>query len=231
MGDLKNATPLKDEHMDAGLKKTKKEKVKKRKKSETGEESEPVKDNDESKKEKKAKFSISLSAEACEAPIKAKKPFWRANKGPKVIIANGEKDETAAKQKKREKDKKRKKKSAASSEEPRIHETKALRYLTTWVEDRQNWKFEKCRQIWLLQNCYDPTKVPDKTFPSLLDYMDSVRGKMREMALGRAKEAMEKGRIQQEMIDAGKTEEELKDHKISETEVKRATKIVETLLE
>jgi len=238
--ETKTSTPETSEVVEDGLKKPKKEKKAKKRKSETGEETQPAKDK-EAKKEKKAKFTISLNTDDCvppidlEPPTKAKKPFWRPNKGPKVIIANGEKDETLAKQKKREKDKKRKKKKTAEGEEPQIHETpghsKALRYLTTWAEDRQNWKFEKCRQIWLLQNCYDPLKVPDKNFPSLVEYINSIRGKMREMALVRAKEVMEKEEAYQAKIEAGKTEEELKDQKIPPTEVNRATKIVETLSE
>ena len=38
--------------------------------------------------------------------------------------------------------------------EESIHETKgqakAIDYLKNWETDRNNWKFEKCRQIWLL---------------------------------------------------------------------------------
>merc|ERR1740139_1330549 len=146
------------------------------------------------KKEKKSKFKISLNPDGCEPPasVKAKKPFWRPNKGPKILIASGENEETAAKRKKKEKDKKRLKK---KGEEAQVHETqghnKAVRYLTSWAEDRQNWKFEKCRQIWLVQNCYDPMKIPDAIFPTLVEYMNSIRGKMREVALERAKDKME----------------------------------------
>ena len=49
-----------------------------------------------------------------------------------------------------------------------VHESvgqgKAIRYLETWANDRGNWKFEKCRQIWLLQNCYDSVKIPDDKY-------------------------------------------------------------------
>ena len=58
------------------------------------------------------------------------------------------------------------------------------RYLETWSEDRGNWKFEKCRQIWLLQNAYDKSKINDDKFDVLLNYMGSIQGKMRQMALG-----------------------------------------------
>jgi hypothetical protein len=36
---------------------------------------------------------------------------------------------------------------------------KCINYLKTWHEDRQNWKFEKLRQIWLFRNMLDPLKV------------------------------------------------------------------------
>ena len=57
-----------------------------------------------------------------------------------------------------------------------VHESKgqskALRYLKLWYANKkdseQQWKFEKCRQIWLLQNCYDGTKVPKADFKILL---------------------------------------------------------------
>lgn len=38
--------------------------------------------------------------------------------------------------------------------EESVHETKgqakAVEYLQLWESDRSSWKFEKCRQIWLL---------------------------------------------------------------------------------
>ena len=73
-----------------------------------------------------------------------------------------------------------------------VAQTKALRYLKLWYADKkgnnddtgQNWKFEKCRQIWLLQNCYSATKVPKDDFKVLLKYMATIQGRMRAQALG-----------------------------------------------
>ena len=59
--------------------------------------------------------------------------------------------------------------------------------METWSEDRGSWKFEKCRQIWLLQNAYDKSKINDERFDVLLSYMGSIQGKMRQMALGKKK--------------------------------------------
>lgn len=36
---------------------------------------------------------------------------------------------------------------------------KCMNYLKRWHDDRQNWKFEKLRQIWLFQNMLHPSKV------------------------------------------------------------------------
>ena len=75
-----------------------------------------------------------------------------------------------------------------------VHESKgqskALRYLKLWYADKKGkseepWKFEKCRQIWLLQNCYDKTKVSKDDFKLLLKYMATIKGRMRKIALGK----------------------------------------------
>jgi hypothetical protein len=47
-----------------------------------------------------------------------------------------------------------------------------------------DWKFEKCRQIWLLANAYNDERIPDSRFDALLKYTDSIKGKMREAFLG-----------------------------------------------
>ena len=57
--------------------------------------------------------------------------------------------------------------------------------MENWSEERGNWKFEKCRQIWLLQNAYEPSKINDQKFDILLEYMGTIKGKMRDMALGK----------------------------------------------
>ncbi len=98
----------------------------------------------------------------------------------------------------KDKTKKRKMKKAdgtkAEGEMEAAHETvgqnRALRYLDAWKADRDGaggagWKFEKCRQIWLLQHCYDTAKIPDKKFDLLLEYMDTIKGRMRQGAIGK----------------------------------------------
>ena len=68
-------------------------------------------------------------------------------------------------------------------------ENKALRYLQTWEESQDDetvsWKFEKCRQIWLLQNAFDTQKISDDKFDILLKYMCSIKGHMRDTIKGK----------------------------------------------
>lgn len=40
----------------------------------------------------------------------------------------------------------------------------AIDYLVLWKEDRSGWSFKKSRQIWLLKNMYDETKVVSDHF-------------------------------------------------------------------
>ena len=104
-------------------------------------------------------------------------------------------EETVKKEPKRLKDKERikaaKAKKKALKKQKQIAkktdskgQPKALDYLEAWANDRDNWKFEKCRQIWLLQNAFDVDRVPDDKFPDLLNYIDSIKGGMRKIVEG-----------------------------------------------
>ncbi|TRY62721.1 hypothetical protein TCAL_08196 [Tigriopus californicus] len=108
--------------------------------------------------------------------------------------------------------KKKKKKSSATSDH--VHETigrgKAMKYLEVWATDRANWKFEKCRQIWLIQNCYDQVKIPDDKFDQLLEYIGSIKGQMRASALKLAQEKVAWEEKWKQILEDGKSEEEAK---------------------
>ena len=87
-------------------------------------------------------------------------PALNSGKGPKIIIAKDKKKEKsdgeAGTGRRRRRLNKRSKKRLAEGLplEETQHESKgqskAIQYLKTWASDRDNWKFEKCRQIWLL---------------------------------------------------------------------------------
>ena len=115
----------------------------KKRKSEDGENSSPVK-----------KFHISLKMQKNDGPL-SQEPASGQKKGPKIVIAKSKKskDEEVKPHKKLNKRRKKKLEQGLPLEET-VHETKgqakAISYLKTWHTDRENWKFEKCRQIWLL---------------------------------------------------------------------------------
>ncbi|XP_044516017.1 uncharacterized protein C7orf50 homolog [Gracilinanus agilis] len=62
----------------------------------------------------------------------------------------------------------------------------ALDYLISWANNREEWKFQKTRQTWLLLHMYDSNKVPDEHFSILLDYLEGLQGRAREMTVQKA---------------------------------------------
>lgn len=184
-----------------------------------------------------SKFTISLpvgsSVSTPEMPM-----LKSSGKGPKIVIASkGKKNEVkqGEEHKKLSKRKRKHLKAGEAVPEDAIHESKgmgkALRYLKTWNEDRASWKFEKCRQIWLLHNAYDETKVSQDIFPILLNYIASVKGGMRQGTIDIAKQKLENGERWEKQSDE-KGEEELEKefgNKLSDVELGRARQIIELL--
>ena len=125
-------------------------------------------------------------------PSAKKKKFFSEKK------ADGVQNNKSDKNKERRHKKKDKRSLMIAAKANHIHETKgqgkAIRYLDAWQTHHDgktnSWKFEKCRQIWLLSNAYDETKVPDAKFDSLLRYMASIRGQMRQITLETAKQKL-----------------------------------------
>lgn len=67
-----------------------------------------------------------------------------------------------------------------------VAEKQALEYLACWSKKREEWKFNKSRQTWLLQHMYDSVKVSDDHFEMLLPYIDSLQGMARSSTLQKA---------------------------------------------
>merc|ERR1712058_185331 len=141
------------------------------------------------------KFHISMKLQQNSVPeptIESSSP----KKGPKIIIAKNKKAlEEEAKPTKKLNKRRRKRKEQGLPIEDTVHETKgqakAIQYLQQWNSDRENWKFEKCRQIWLLHNAYEKTKISEELFPVLLKYIASIKGGMRNMTLNIANKKLD----------------------------------------
>uniref|UniRef100_A0A4X2LWG1 WKF domain-containing protein n=1 Tax=Vombatus ursinus TaxID=29139 RepID=A0A4X2LWG1_VOMUR len=68
----------------------------------------------------------------------------------------------------------------------------ALDYLISWASKREEWKFQKTRQTWLLLHMFDSNKVPDQHFSILLDYLEGLKGRAREVTVQKAEMLMKK---------------------------------------
>jgi len=202
--------------------KEKKEKKKKKDRDEEPPVIEQQESSDENVKKKKKKKNTTSQDDVGGVPV-APLPPLNQGKGPKIIIAQESKDTKPVGTK--TKRKKGKKKDAEGAEDESVHETKgmnkALAYLKLWKTDKPNWKFEKCRQIWLIHNAYDHKRISEENFPDLLEYMQSIKGGMKTGLLEAAKAILAKAEPdQQEEKDDkdSESDEEEKDEKKEEKE-------------
>lgn len=69
---------------------------------------------------------------------------------------------------------------------------KGLNYVSKWKHARSEWKFEKLRQIWLIDNLLDETSIPDDIFPTVLEYFEGCRGMARELLLKKGMDVVRK---------------------------------------
>merc|ERR1711990_392145 len=180
------------------------------------------------KKEKtKSKFSISLSVgsndvETVDPPRKVS-----SGKGPKIIIA---KEKGVKKEEKQLKKEKGGITTGSESSKELAGCSKALSYLKTWAEDRESWKFEKCRQIWLINHIYDTDNLPEDLVPSLLEYLGSIKGGMREKVLEGAKRKVESYvKWEEQMANPCEAAESPNVEEVTEAVSDRALQVLEKL--
>ena len=63
----------------------------------------------------------------------------------------------------------------------------ALNYLVLWQREnktgnKEGWKFNKTRQVWLLKNWLSLEKVPAKHFKILVNYVATMQGAQKEVS-------------------------------------------------
>ncbi|KAF9951601.1 hypothetical protein BGZ72_006915 [Mortierella alpina] len=69
--------------------------------------------------------------------------------------------------------------------------TPGLAYLVEWKRARATWKFQKLRQVWLINNMYDDTQLPSTHWGIFLDYIHDLKGAARTAAIQEAKKIVE----------------------------------------
>ncbi|KAI8084049.1 uncharacterized protein B0P05DRAFT_578511 [Gilbertella persicaria] len=63
------------------------------------------------------------------------------------------------------------------AKKPKKSKIEVLAYVRLFAQDRENWKFKKMLQIWLLSNLY---KLPEDEFDHVLEYLKNLQGSARE---------------------------------------------------
>lgn len=74
-----------------------------------------------------------------------------------------------------------------SERPPKTHELDQLAYLRQYAEDRENWKFSKQKQNWILKHMFTDIN-DDKYSKPLIDYIGGLQGSSRNWVIDDAKE-------------------------------------------
>lgn len=68
-----------------------------------------------------------------------------------------------------------------------------------WKHSRSEWKFEKLKQIWLIDNLLDENSIPDTIFPLVLEYFEGCKGMAREVLLRKGMDIIKKAEENEEI--------------------------------
>lgn len=88
-----------------------------------------------------------------------------------------------------------------------------------WKHSRSEWKFEKLKQIWLMDNLLDENSIPDTIFSLVLEYFEGCKGTARKVLV-------QKG---MDVIKKAENDEEIKNDIIESTAYKRARQLLQVL--
>ncbi|XP_015110440.1 uncharacterized protein C7orf50 homolog [Diachasma alloeum] len=185
-----------------------------------------------SKPEVKVKKSKRKKSEASEAveedvPKKAKKAKKEklddTEKADKEVDEEVEGDAPPKSKKPSKRQLKREKKEAREAEKRDASKVeamnKSLEYISTWKHAKSKWKFEKLKQIWLMDHLLDDSLVPEEVFPTVLEYFEGCKGMARELLLKKGMDVIKKYERQQEAAE-----------EVEETvEYKRARQLLQAL--
>ncbi|GLV44806.1 uncharacterized protein CBL_14623 [Carabus blaptoides fortunei] len=89
------------------------------------------------------------------------------------------KNVASKRQRKREKFEKLKAENKLKSETQM--QQKALNYLSLWKHNRNDWKFEKLRQVWVQNHMFDKVCIPDEFWNTVVEYFGGAKGKIRQV--------------------------------------------------
>nr|AGM32130.1 hypothetical protein [Coptotermes formosanus] len=156
-------------------------------------------------------------------------------KGENNVVEAGKSSaaEQGSELRKKKQNKRKKAKKIKAVDNSDGNKERCMDYLKRWHEDRQNWKFEKLRQIWLFRNMLDPAKVPDSSFEILVDYISSTQGHARQMIVEKTMKVVKAVELWSKLSEEGVKEEDIAiqipDGKVPEVMYERARSILQSL--
>ena len=89
-------------------------------------------------------------------------------------------------------------------------------YLDAWKNSKATWKFQKVRQVWLLQNMYSLELVPEPVFTILVEYLTPLRGAGRDQTLKEAEAILKKSSEMDDGSDGEESEESMQHRRASQ---------------
>lgn len=119
------------------------------------------------------------------------------------------------------------KKKSNKKKQPVVDEGKIVKecieYLNKWKNDKPNWKFEKIKQIKLVNNMFHPVRVSDEIFPIFVEYIAGSSGHVRKLVCTKATEVVEEMERWLEMTDEEKSMIEQEKSELTEKEKSEMT--------
>ena len=100
-----------------------------------------------------------ISSHAVSNEQTEKKRAKRKGENSTLEVGKSSAIEQVSEPKKKKQNKRKKAKNIKAVGNSDGNKEKCMNYLKRWHDDRQNWKFEKLRQIWLFRNMLDPSQV------------------------------------------------------------------------
>ncbi|KAK7695615.1 hypothetical protein QCA50_000251 [Cerrena zonata] len=162
-------------------------------------EDERVLEEKKSKKEKKEKKKVRISDVVEEAPnnkdVLTSEDTSPPKKKRKDKKTSSDKRESRKKDREENESKSRRKAKDIDEADPEGDEElndqarKALGYAYLYVTKREQWKFAKARQNWLVRNIFSQEMIPEKYLEHANQYLQSVQGGVRENLLKLCREA------------------------------------------
>lgn len=61
-----------------------------------------------------------------------------------------------------------------------------------WKHAKDQWKFNKVKQIWLIDNLLDDKYVPDEHYSTILEYFEGSKGHARQKLIDKAMKVVKK---------------------------------------